>query len=86
MHALFSPLSGVRIHQEASLYAIVSSVDAHAAADEAPRAIASMRTLRFVLIARAGRLTRIGGRNVLRLTQNPAIEQLYAKVSHALIA
>jgi hypothetical protein len=45
-----------------------------------------MRTLRFVLIARAGRLTRIGGRNVLRLTQNPAIEQLYAKVSHALIA
>jgi len=46
----------------------------------------SMRTLRFLLIARAGRLTRIGGRNVLRLTHNPAIEQLYAKVSHALVA
>ena len=45
----------------------------------------SMRTLRFLLVARAGRLTRIGGRNVLRLTQNPAIEQLYAKVSHALL-
>ena len=46
----------------------------------------SMRTLRFLLVARAGHLTRIGGRNVLRLTQNPAIEQLYAKVSHALLA
>ena len=45
----------------------------------------SMRTLRFLLITRAGRLTRIGGRNVLRLTQNPAIEQLYAKISHALV-
>ena len=32
----------------------------------------SMRTLRFLLIARAGRLTRVGGRNVLRLSQNPA--------------
>jgi hypothetical protein len=30
-----------------------------------------MRTLRFVLVARAGRLTRIGGRHVLRLAQNP---------------
>jgi hypothetical protein len=46
----------------------------------------SMRTLRFLLIARAGRLTRISGRNVLRLSQNPATEQLYAKVSHALVA
>src|SRR3546814_13742641 len=35
----------------------------------------SMRTLRFLLIARAGRLTRLGGRNVLRLTKNPATER-----------
>ena len=46
----------------------------------------SMRTLRFLLIARAGRLTRIDGRNVLRLAANPATEQLYAKVTHALAA
>jgi len=46
----------------------------------------SMRTLRFLLIARAGRLTRIDGRNVLRLAANPATEQLYAKVAHALAA
>ena len=32
----------------------------------------SMRTLHFLLIARAGRLTRIAGRNVLRLSQDPA--------------
>src|SRR5881409_1259632 len=44
----------------------------------------SMRTLRFLLITRAGRLTRIDGRNVLRLAANPAAEQLYAKVAHAL--
>jgi hypothetical protein len=46
----------------------------------------SMRTLRFLLITRAGRLTRIGGRNVLRLSQNPATETLYARVEHALAA
>ena len=46
----------------------------------------SMRTLRFLLVARAGRLTRIDGRNVLRLATNPATEQLYAKVAHALAA
>jgi len=46
----------------------------------------SMRTLRFLLITRAGRLTRIGGRNVLRLAQNPATETLYARVEHALAA
>jgi len=39
-----------------------------------------------MLIARAGRLTRIDGRNVLRLGVNPATEQLYAKVAHALAA
>ena len=46
--------------------------------------VRSMRTLRFLLIARAGRLTRIGGRNVLRLAQNPAIQALYARLEHAL--
>jgi hypothetical protein len=45
-----------------------------------------MRTLRFLLITRVGRLTRIGGRNVLRLAQNPATEALYARVGHALAA
>lgn len=48
--------------------------------------VRSMRTVRFLLIARAGRLTRIGGRNALRLTQNPAVEKRYAKASHALVA
>jgi DDE family transposase len=46
----------------------------------------SIRTLRFLLITRAGRLTRIDGRNVLRLTANAATEQLYAKITHALAA
>jgi Transposase DDE domain group 1 len=46
----------------------------------------SMRTLRFLLITRAGRLTRIGGRNVLRLTKNPATERLYDTVAHRLVA
>ena len=45
-----------------------------------------MRTLRFLLIARAGRLTRIGGRNVLRLADNPATHTLYSRIEHALIA
>jgi predicted PurR-regulated permease PerM len=46
----------------------------------------SMRTLRFLLVARAGRLTRIGGRQVLRLAHNPATEALYARIHHALAA
>ena len=46
----------------------------------------SIRTLRFLFIARAGRLTRIGGRNVLRLSHNPATKQLYDKLSAALAA
>ncbi len=46
----------------------------------------SMRTLRFLLIARAGRLARIGGRQVLRLTWNPATQALYDRVTHALAA
>jgi hypothetical protein len=45
-----------------------------------------MRTLRFLLIARAGRLTRIAGRNVLRLAQNPGIAQLYTGIARALAA
>jgi len=46
----------------------------------------SMRTLRFLLIARAGRLTRINGRNGLRLAANPAAEQLYTQVAERLAA
>ena len=46
----------------------------------------SLRTLRFLLIARAGRLTRLGSRNVLRLTENPATEALYGEVAHRLAA
>jgi hypothetical protein len=46
----------------------------------------SMRTLRFLLIARAGRLSRLGGRNVLRLTENPATETLYGQIAHRLVA
>jgi len=39
-----------------------------------------------LVITRAGRLTRIGGRNVLRLAQNPATEALYTRIHHALAA
>jgi hypothetical protein len=46
----------------------------------------SMRTLRFLLIARAGRVTRIGGCTVLRLAKNPAAETLYTRIEHALSA
>lgn len=45
-----------------------------------------MRTLRFLLVTRAGRLTRLGGRHVLRLSHNPATEALYAKLDHRLAA
>jgi len=48
--------------------------------------IRSMRTLRFLLVVRAGRLTRLGGRHVLRLAHNPATEALYASISHRLAA
>jgi len=48
--------------------------------------IRSMRTLRFLLVARAGRLTRIGGRHVLRLAHNAATEALYAQIDHRLAA
>src|SRR5207247_4569256 len=48
--------------------------------------IRSMRTLRFLLVTRAGRLSRIGGRHVLRLSHNPATEALYASIDHRLAA
>ena len=48
--------------------------------------IRSMRTVRFLLIVRAGRLARIGGRHVLRLSRNPATEALYASINHRLAA
>src|SRR5207247_1844728 len=42
----------------------------------------SMRTPRFLLIVRAGRLARIGGgRHLLRLSHNPATETLYADIT-----
>jgi len=43
-------------------------------------------TLRFLLTARAGRLTRVGGRHVLRLARNPATGALYARIQHTLAA
>jgi hypothetical protein len=46
----------------------------------------SMRTLRFLLVTRAGRLTRLGGRNVLHLAHNPATESLYAQITQRLAA
>jgi len=46
----------------------------------------TMKTLRFVLIARAARLARINGRHVLRLTANPATQQLYDRAARALAA
>jgi hypothetical protein len=48
--------------------------------------VRSMRTVRFLLVARAGRVARIGGRHVLRLAQNPATELLYARLERALAA
>jgi Transposase DDE domain group 1 len=44
----------------------------------------SMRTLRFLVIARAGRVVRIGGRTRLRLAHNPGVQQLYERLDHAL--
>jgi Transposase DDE domain group 1 len=46
----------------------------------------SMRSLRFLLVARAGRLTRIDGRSVLRLAHNRATQTLYDRITHALAA
>jgi hypothetical protein len=46
----------------------------------------NVRSIRFLLIARAGRLCRPSGRHVLRLSANPAAQQLYQRVSDALAA
>ena len=46
----------------------------------------SPATLRFLLVTRAGRLTRIGCRHALRLTHNPATEARYAAVNEHLAA
>jgi hypothetical protein len=46
----------------------------------------SMRTLRFLIVARAGRVTRIDGRHVLRLAHNPATQAWYERITHALAA
>jgi len=48
--------------------------------------IASMKTLRFLLINRAARLARISGRKVLRFSSNPATETLYDQVADHLAA
>jgi len=49
-------------------------------------AFRSMRTLRVLLITRAGRLTRICNRQVQRMAQDPVTEVLYQRVAHALAA
>jgi hypothetical protein len=46
----------------------------------------SMRTLRFLVIARAGRVARIGGRGRLRLAHNPSVQQIFERLEHALAA
>ena len=48
--------------------------------------IASIKTLRFLLINRAARLARISGRKLLRFSSNPATETLYHRVAYHLAA
>jgi len=48
--------------------------------------IASMKTLRFLLINRAARIARISGRKILRFSSNPATETLYDRVTDHLAA
>jgi len=45
-----------------------------------------MCTLRFLVGARAGRLTRTGGHHVLRLSHNPPTEAFYASIDNRLAA
>ncbi len=45
-----------------------------------------MKTLRFLLINRGARLTRISGRKILRLSHNPATEALYDRIARRLAA
>jgi hypothetical protein len=82
--------------QQVSILAhnLLRSFQLHTLATPKPRsrkrtyayALRRMRTLRFLLIARAGRVARIGGRQVLRMTKNPVTQALYERVSHALAA
>lgn len=44
----------------------------------------SVRTLRFLIISKAGRLVRIGGRNVLRMSRNSDTQQLFEDLELAL--
>jgi hypothetical protein len=46
----------------------------------------SARTLRFLLISKAGRLARIGGKRILRLSANQATQTLYESIELALAA
>ena len=79
-------------HLSVLAHNLLRSFQLHTLATPKPRsrkrtyafALRSMRTLRFLLIARAGRLARIDGRQALRLTHNPATEALYDRVAHAL--
>lgn len=48
--------------------------------------IASMKTLRFLVINRAARLARISGRKLLRFSSNPATESLYETILYRLAA
>jgi hypothetical protein len=45
-----------------------------------------MKTLRFLLINCAARLTRISGRKMLRFSANPATETLYDRIAGRLAA
>ena len=75
-------------------YNLVRSFQLDTGAERKPRSrkrtyaflFRSMRTLRFLVVARAGRVARIGGRTRLRLAQNPSVQQLYEKLQHALAA
>ena len=44
----------------------------------------SVRTLRFLIISKAGRLVRIGGRNVLRMSRNSDTQRLFEDLELAL--
>ena len=73
---------------------LLRSFQLHTLAVEKPRSrkhtsgylLRNLRTLRFLLIARAGRICRIGGCQVLRLSENPSTHSLYQQVTHALAA
>jgi hypothetical protein len=72
---------------------LLRSFQLHALATPKPRTrkrtyayvLQSMRTLRFLLINRAGRFSRVNDRQVLRLSENSATQTLYTQISHALM-